>query len=337
VEAPHCRLLTGITLSSEALAVVPKSSPNGFDLHFVRITVTAADRRRACANFFRAKHLRPMGTRAVSLYLRQASQAAEISMRSGSTTPGGTTAYRVFEQEALKSKKEFIGKVFARTGTKINSPYITKIRQSGAGCRLLVLQRRRQTTHSCPGAATTAFPERLSLADEIVDLARSAPWQMRSLALIGSSRYSFTYDIRRTSEFVLWLERKAVRRRPDTSEGEQWQSHEGVRGRPSPSAGGIEAAKLRTALEDIEIESRAKARCISASAITKACSRAFMVEVVQGSRVSTRPVAEVIATFPRRKHDADLQHHDLPKTRAGGSPSVLLQTDARPPARCASR
>jgi len=37
-------------------------------------------------------------------------------------------------------------------------------------------------------------------------------------------------------------------------------------------AGGIEAAKLRTALEDIKIES-VKVRCISASAITKACSR----------------------------------------------------------------
>jgi len=34
VERRDCRLLTGITLSSEALAVCP-SSPMGFDLHFV--------------------------------------------------------------------------------------------------------------------------------------------------------------------------------------------------------------------------------------------------------------------------------------------------------------
>jgi len=47
---------------------------------------------------------------------------------------------QVFEQEALKSKKEFLGKIFAPTGTKDYSPYITKIRQSGADAVFLVLQ-----------------------------------------------------------------------------------------------------------------------------------------------------------------------------------------------------
>jgi len=35
VERRDCRLLTGITLSSEALAVVPKLAEWEFDLHFV--------------------------------------------------------------------------------------------------------------------------------------------------------------------------------------------------------------------------------------------------------------------------------------------------------------
>ena len=72
VERHDCRLLTGITLSSEALAVVPKlaewdsifiSSDNGDG----RLTAESF-----VPNFFRANISGPMGTRAVSLYLRTA-------------------------------------------------------------------------------------------------------------------------------------------------------------------------------------------------------------------------------------------------------------------------
>ena len=44
-------------------------------------------------NFFRANISGPMGARAVSLYLRRG-QSSTASMRSGSTTPGATTASR---------------------------------------------------------------------------------------------------------------------------------------------------------------------------------------------------------------------------------------------------
>src|SRR5437016_6947718 len=72
VERYDCRLFTGITLSSEALAVVPKlaewdsifiSSDNGDG----RLTAESL-----VPNFFRANISGPMGTRAVSLYLRTA-------------------------------------------------------------------------------------------------------------------------------------------------------------------------------------------------------------------------------------------------------------------------
>jgi len=71
VERENCRLFTGITLSSEALAVVPKlaewdsifiSSDNGDG----RLTAESF-----VPNFFRANISGPMGTRAVSLYLRK--------------------------------------------------------------------------------------------------------------------------------------------------------------------------------------------------------------------------------------------------------------------------
>jgi len=79
-----------------------------------------------------------MGTRAVSLYLRSAKLQKFYAL--GLDYAWGHNSVQVFEQEALKSKKEFIGKVFAPTGTKDYSPYITKIRQSGADAVFLVLQ-----------------------------------------------------------------------------------------------------------------------------------------------------------------------------------------------------
>jgi ABC-type branched-subunit amino acid transport system substrate-binding protein len=107
VERRDCRLLTGITLSSEALAVVPKlaewdsifiSSDNGDG----RLTAESL-----VPNFFRANISGPMGTRAVSLYLRSAKLQKFYAL--GLDYAWGHNSVQVFEQEALKSKKEFLG------------------------------------------------------------------------------------------------------------------------------------------------------------------------------------------------------------------------------------
>ena len=103
----------------------------------------------------------------------------------------GHNSVQVFEDEVKKAKKEFIGKVFSPTGTKDYSPYITKIRQSGADAVFLVM----------PGDDNNAFlsqakqyrlPEKVQLLTEIVDLASIRAVGDASLGLIGSSRYSFT-------------------------------------------------------------------------------------------------------------------------------------------------
>src|SRR6266853_59324 len=104
VERRDCRLLTGITLSSEALAVVPKlaewdsifiSSDNGDG----RLTAESM-----VPNFFRANISGPMGTRAVSLYLRGSKLQKFYAL--GLDYAWGHNSVQVFEQEALKSNKE---------------------------------------------------------------------------------------------------------------------------------------------------------------------------------------------------------------------------------------
>ena len=103
VERRDCRLLTGITLSSEALAVVPKlaewdsifiSSDNGDG----RLTAESL-----VPNFFRANISGPMGTRAVSLYLRSAKLQKFYAL--GLDYAWGHNSVQVFEQEVKQGQE----------------------------------------------------------------------------------------------------------------------------------------------------------------------------------------------------------------------------------------
>ena len=138
VERDGCRLLFGMTLSSEALAVAPKlaewnavfmSSDNGDG----RLTGSSL-----VPNFFRANTSGPMGTRAVSLYLRQAQYKGFYAI--GMDYAWGRNSIGVFKDEVQKAGKNFIGDVYSPIGTKDFSTYITKIRQSGADACFLVLK-----------------------------------------------------------------------------------------------------------------------------------------------------------------------------------------------------
>src|SRR5438045_1451766 len=130
VERDGCNIFTGITLSSEALAVVPKleewkaifvSSDNGDG----RLTAESF-----VPNFFRSNISAPMGARAVSLFLRESEHQKVYAI--GMDYAWGRNSVQVFESEMKRANKNFIGSVFSPIGTKDFSTYITKIRQSGA-------------------------------------------------------------------------------------------------------------------------------------------------------------------------------------------------------------
>jgi branched-chain amino acid transport system substrate-binding protein len=137
VERQDCRLFTGITLSSEALAIVPKLG----EWNAIFISSDNGDGRLTAEsfvpNFFRANTSGPMGTRAVSLYIKDAPYKTFYAL--GLDYAWGHNSVQVFENEVKRLGKEFVGKVFAPTGTKDYSTYVTKIRQSGADGVYLVL------------------------------------------------------------------------------------------------------------------------------------------------------------------------------------------------------
>ena len=227
VERRDCRLLTGITLSSEALAVVPKLA----EWNSIFISSDNGDGRLTAEslvpNFFRANISGPMGTRAVSLYLRTAKLQKFYAL--GLDYAWGHNSVQVFEQEGSSRKKEFIGKVFAPTGTKDYSPYITKIRQSGADAVFLVLQGDDNNAFLSQ-AQQYRLPEKVKLLTEIVDLASIRAVGDASLGLIGSSRYSFTFDHPKNKEFVALVE-EGARHRSRHVRGRAVAVPAGVRGR----------------------------------------------------------------------------------------------------------
>ncbi len=101
VERDNCHVFFGMTLSSEALAVVPKlaewnaifvSSDNGDG----RLTGSSL-----VPNFFRSNISGPMGTRAVSLYLRDAPFKGFYAI--GMDYAWGRGSVAVFEDELKKA------------------------------------------------------------------------------------------------------------------------------------------------------------------------------------------------------------------------------------------
>jgi len=291
VERDDCRLLFGMVLSSEALAVVPKLA----EWNAIFISSDNGDGRLTGSsfvpNFFRANISGPMETRAISLWLRRGEMKNFYAI--GMDYAWGHNSIDVFQDEVKKASKNFVGAVFSPIGTKDFSTYITKIRQAGADACFIVMQ----------GDDNNAFlsqsreyrlPDKVQLLTEIVDLASIRAVGDASLGLVGSSRYSFTIENAANKDFVAaW--QKEHGNVPDTFEGEQWQAclmlAAGIE-----KAGSIEAAKLRPALETVAIDS-IKGHVAMRACDHQAVQQGFMVKVVKREDYPT-PVPDVIATYP---------------------------------------
>ena len=138
VERDGCRLLFGMTLSSEALAVVPKLA----EWNAIFVSSDNGDGRLTGSsfvpNFFRPNISGPMETRVIALWLRQSEMKNFFAI--GMDYAWGHNSIDVFQDEVKKAGKSFVGAVFSPIGTKDFSTYITKIRQSGADACFIVMQ-----------------------------------------------------------------------------------------------------------------------------------------------------------------------------------------------------
>ena len=291
VERDGCRLLYGMTLSSEALAVVPKLA----EWNAIFISSDNGDGRLTgdsfVPNFFRANTSGPMGTRAVALYLRKA--AFKNFYAIGMDYAWGRNSIGVFKDEVRKAGKNFIGDVYSPIGTKDYSTYITKIRQSGADACFIVMQGDDNNAFLSQ-ARQYRLGDKVQLLTEIVDLNSIHAVGEAAVGLIGSSRYSFTFPGEANARFVAdWKKEYGVV--PDVFEGEQWQAGL-ILAAGIEKAGSIEAEKLRPALETIEIDS-IKGKVAMRACDHQAVQQGFMVKVGRKEGFAD-PIPELIATFP---------------------------------------
>jgi branched-chain amino acid transport system substrate-binding protein len=290
VERDNCHVFFGMTLSSEALAVVPKLA----EWNAIFVSSDNGDGRLTAAslvpNFFRSNISGPMGTRAVSLYLRDAPFKNFYAI--GMDYAWGRNSVGVFEEEAKKAGRTLIGTVFSPTGTKDFATYISKIRQSGADALYMVLAGDDYNAFLTQ-AKQYRLSDKVQLLTEVVDLTSIRAVGDAAVGLIGSTRYTYTLDNPANKEFVaLW--QKEYGQVPDNNEGEQWQACQilaaGIR-----KAGGIETDKLRAALETVAIDS-IKGHVAIRACDHQAIQQGYIVKVVK--QEDPMPVPQVIATYP---------------------------------------
>ncbi len=295
VERHDCRLFTGITLSSEALAIVPKLA----EWNSIFISSDNGDGRLTAEsfvpNFFRANTSGPMGTRAVSLYLKDSKLQKFYAI--GMDYAWGHNSVQVFENELKRLGREFVGKVFAPTGTKDYSTYVTKIRQSGADAVFTVLAGDDNNAFLAQ-AAQYQLASKMAMFAEQLEISAMRAVGDACLGMIVSSRYAFTIDNPKNKEFVELWRKEHNGLVPDQFEGEQWQCQQ-VFQAGITKAGSIEADKLRPALEDIVIDD-IKGKVHMRKCDHQGVQAGFVVKAVKKAGFD-HPVPEVIATLPAER------------------------------------
>src|SRR5499433_3852688 len=199
VEKDGVKFLTGVALSSEALAVSAKcpewkvifmSTINGAG------TLTTKSWNRY---FFRVNTSGPMGARAVSLYLTESPMKKFFGL--GGDYAWGRDSVGAFEKLITAAKKDVVGKDYPPVGTKDFASYIAKIRQSRAEACYMALPGQ-DATIFFKQASQFGLSREVKLVTEILELENLKAVGEAMMGTIGSSRYPFTVDTPKNRDFV---------------------------------------------------------------------------------------------------------------------------------------
>jgi branched-chain amino acid transport system substrate-binding protein len=291
VERHKVSLFTGIMASSEALAVTAKLAE--WNAFFVSSINGAGEltAEKYVPNFFRANTSGPMGARTIALYLKDAPQKTFYAI--GLDYAWGHSSVAVFEKEIQRAGKEFVGKVFAPTGTKDYSTYITKIRQANPEA-LYVAITGDDGTAFYQQAAQFKLGEKMQMVTELVDMLNLKPAGEATLGLIGSTRYTFTYESPENQAFVRRFQAEH-KEPPDTFDGEQYQALQ-VLFRAIEKAKTTDTAPLIKATEGLEVTS-VKGKLVMRECDHQASQQGFVVKAAKRQGFA-HPVPEVVRTYP---------------------------------------
>ena len=173
VERHKVNLLTGIMASSEALAVIGRSSPNGTP--FFLSSINGAGELTAekfVPNFFRANTSGPMGARTIALYLKDA--PAKTFFAIGLDYAWGHSSVSVFEKEIQRAGKEFVGQGLRADGHEglldLHQPH-----PAGEPDGLYVAMTGDDATAFYQQAAQFKLGEKVQMVTELVDMLNLKP------------------------------------------------------------------------------------------------------------------------------------------------------------------
>src|SRR2546426_12171447 len=251
VERDNCRILTGVIVSSEAAAMLPKLE----EWNAIFISHGNGDGRLTAElyvpRFFRANTSAPMGARALALYLKDAPQKKFMAIASDAAW--GRSSNKAFEEQIKKVGKSLVDQVFAPVANKDYSPYITKIMQSGAeGCYVALQGDEARAFYS--QAQQYKLPQRVQFYTEIVAQADIKVLGKDAIGLMGSSRYPVTYDIPENKAFLDAFKKEYGSELPDWTDGEMYQALM-ILFAAIEKAKSDEPMKIVAAMEDLEVTS----------------------------------------------------------------------------------
>jgi branched-chain amino acid transport system substrate-binding protein len=294
VEKDGVKFLTGVALSSEALAVSAKcpewkvvfmSTINGAG------SLTTKSFHRY---FFRVNTSGPMGARAVSLYLAEAPMKRFFAL--GSDYAWGRDSVASFTSQITAAKKEVVGTDFSPVGTKDFASYIAKIRQSKAEGVYLVLAGQDATIY-LRQAHQFGLSREVKPIMEILELENMKAVGDAMVGAIGSSRYPFTIDTPKNRDFVKRFH-DLHGMYPDMFDGETYEGLEWL-AQVIAKAGTDDVEKVIDAWEDSTYEG------LEGSFLMRKCDHqavqpGFAVECVKDAKYP-HPVPKVLATYPGDK------------------------------------
>src|SRR5436190_12804703 len=307
VERDNCRILTGVIVSSEAAAMLPKleewnaiflSHGNGNG----RLTAELFVPR-----FFRANTSAPMGARTLALYLKDAPEKKFIAIASDAAW--GRSSNAAFEEQIKNVGKELVDKIYAPVANKDYSPYITKILQSGAqGCYVALQGDEARAFYS--QATQYGLAQRVQFFTEIVAQADIKVLGKDAIGLMGSSRYPLTYDIPENRAFLAAFQAEYKNEIPDWTDGEMYQALM-ILFAAIEKAGSAEPTKIIPAMEGLDVTS------VKGPVLMRKCdhqgeNQGFVVKVVKNDKFA-EPIAEIVKIYPRELNTPDCRSASFSK------------------------
>jgi len=289
VERDGCRIFTGITFSSETLAVMPRLAE--WDSIYVACGNGDASMTAEAyvPGFFRGNPSGPTEARLLSMYIKDSGLKKFYAI--GMDYSWGHSTVQAFEQEMARNNIQFLGKVFSPTGTRDFSSYITKIRQSGADGLMMVLSGDDANAFMTQ-AAQYRLGDKVKMFTTLIELSTIKAVGEASLGVIGTMRYMSTYEDPVNTKFVDGFT-KELKETPDWNDGEQWKALQFISA-AIQKAGNTKSVDLIKALDGMELDT------VKGKASFRACDHQSMEDgfVVKVEKVNNALLPVLVKKYP---------------------------------------